>query len=862
MNLSYSLQSYLPDGRDVAISGILNDARRNTGAYTVLLLATHHQTQNAPVMAHSCDMPPADDELVGLPGHCQTLLSLTTITAPLPGDQFDWPASLSENQSGWVVLTRIVDAQDNVTGTLLFVFSRKQLSAIESAYIDIARQQLCLDIQSRLARHPYADRLTEKVQLLDEIGLISRTGGWEYDVDCGRISWTKETYRLFGIENSSDITVHRALANFPKEVRDEVRNALSVTVEKGVPFSLELPFYDASSNARWVKVTGRANMSGDKVNRVYGSIQDITEQRRLSDTEHNYTTYLATILDNLNDAVLTIDENGTVITANEAVDSIFGISADDLVGRDVTELMPEDDAKNHAQYIQKYIETGKANVIGFGRELVARHSSGRTFPIELSLSEVTLDGQRRFVGIVRDITERKEATDHILKVAYYDDITNLPNMKSFEKDLRALIKQADHNKQDIYCCLLNLDNFSQYNLSFGKTTGDYILQVIAGRLKRSLSSRFSIYRGVADQFIVLHAQPIVGDDKQITEMLNSMEWALYNDVLNEMTLHGHSHIVTSSISSAHIHGSTASYEKVIGILEFGKKRAKAQGHGGRVSLERSAFEDYERHNYISQSFNRALTDDEFYLVLQPQFDGAGKIISSEALLRWNHCAIGAISPGEFIPIAEESDAVVEIGYWVVNEACRLLHQCRQQGIDTSVAVNISGRHIARADFSERLLETTQQWGVSPHKLIMEITETTLVKSIDLVRKRIEKLSNLGFAFSIDDFGTGYSSLSYLKELPISELKIDRYFVDEINFSGEDVPIVDTIVEMASAMKIRTVAEGIENEIQMSYLKKRGCEIFQGFYLARPMSVEKWLELLKDQQSSDNAHSKSTPSPMD
>ncbi len=851
MNLSYSLQSYLPDGRDAAISGILDDARTNTGANTVLLLATHHQTQNAPVIAHSCDAPPANDERVGLPGHCQTLLSLTTITAALPGDEFTWPASLSRCQSDWVVLTRITDAQDYVTGTLVFTFSRKTISAIESAYIDIARQQLSLDIQSRLARHPYADRLTEKVQLLDEIGLISKTGGWEYDVDCARISWTKETYRLFGIEDSSDITVHRALANFPKDARNEVRNALNATVEKGLPFSLELPFYDAAHNARWVKVTGRANMTADKVRRVYGSIQDITEQRRLSDTEHNYTTYLATILDNLNDAVLTVDESGTVITANEAVDNIFGISADDLVGQDVSVLMPENEAKHHPAYMQNYLETGKANIIGYGRELVAMHSSGRTFPIELSLSEVTLDGQRRFVGIIRDITERKEATDHILKVAYYDDITSLPNMKSFEKDLRKLIVQANSSNHDIYCCLLNLDNFSQYNLSFGKATGDYILQVVAGRLKRCLSSRFSIYRGVADQFIILHAEPVPEKDREVTEMLNAMEWSLYNDVLSEMTLHGHSHVVTSSISSAHIHGRTASYEKVIGILEFGKKRAKAQGHGGRVSLERSAFEDYERHNYISQSFNRALTDNEFYLVLQPQFDGAGNIISSEALLRWNHSAIGAISPGEFIPIAEESDAVVEIGYWVVNEACKLLHECRQQGVPTRIAVNISGRHIARADFSERLLETTRQWGVSPHELVMEITETTLVKSIDLVRKRIEKLSNLGFAFSIDDFGTGYSSLSYLKELPISELKIDRYFVDEINFSGEDVPIVDTIVEMASAMKIRTVAEGIENEIQMNYLKKRGCEIFQGFYLARPIAVEKWLELLKDQQNSDS-----------
>ena len=170
----------------------------------------------------------------------------------------------------------------------------------------------------------------------------------------------------------------------------------------------------------------------------------------------------------------------------------------------------------------------------------------------------------------------------------------------------------------------------------------------------------------------------------------------------------------------------------------------------------------------------------------------------------------------------------------------MLQSCQKQGVRTRIAVNISGRHIVRADFAKQLLETVIKWQVNPDMLMLEITETTLISSVELVRERMESLGHEGFSFSIDDFGTGYSSLSYLKELPISELKIDRYFVDEITFQDERVPIVDSIVDLAHALNVSTVAEGIENEFQCDYLKQRGCSYFQGFYFSKPLAEKDWL----------------------
>ncbi len=687
-----------------------------------------------------------------------------------------------------------------------------------------------------------AASMQDKIELLNEIGSISRTGGWEFDVATQAIEWTEETYRLYGLTPGRKISFPLSLKPFSPEAREKIIKHLDDAINLGKSYEIEVEFQSYDGREMILKASGRSRFHDGKVTHVYGALEDITEQRRLSDMQHSYLTYVTAILDNLNDAVLTADPNGMIITANETVEKIFGYTPDELIGQDVTVLMNDYHAQRHGHYVEHYLLTGEDSIFGNSRELSAKRKDGSIFPIELSLSEVDLDGQKQFVSIIRDITERKQATDHMYRVAYYDEVTELPNLKSLERDVKELIIEAKETGQDLYCCMVDVDNFAQYNVSFGNETGDYILKIVSERIQNALTDDFSAYRGIGDNFFILYRK-CVAEHKPVLQQLNNIEWRLHTDIMSEMTIHGHSHVVTSAVASAHIKGDSATYEKVIGVLEFGKRRAKSQGHGGRVSLEKSAFADYERHNMISQSFSRAIENNEFYLMLQPQYDANHNIVASEALLRWEHGQFGFISPGEFIPIAETSDAIVDIGIWVLNEACRLLAEMKKMGVETSVAVNISGRHIARPDFSQTLLNITNKWEISPHQIILEITETTLVSGIDLVRRRIERLSEIGFAFSIDDFGTGYSSLSYLKELPIKELKIDRYFVDEINFAGEDVPIVNTIIDMAHAMGVRTVAEGIENDIQMLYLKQKGCDIFQGFFLDRPLPVEQWMSLL-------------------
>ncbi len=686
--------------------------------------------------------------------------------------------------------------------------------------------------------------------LYNEVAAIAKVGGCQYSLESGEFTLTDEFVNLLFPDRTKPFSFKAAVRRLRPSDHHRFFSLIRDVLSSSVIVQGDFCLVDGQEE-KWLRLTLKKQTQCADNQTVVATIQDITEFHQLSSTEQNYTEYLLNILDNLNDAVVTIDRYGTILMVNQTIEKVFGHSPESLLGEDVSVILPEEYVDLPTTDITKFLNKTKSIFFGPNRELTARHKNGHTFPIEVSLTEVILDGQRRYIGIIRDVTERKEAINNIFKIAFYDDVTQLANFKSFEKDLRKLIAQAKVAKAQLYCCMIDIDKFAQYNLLFGKETGDHILKITANRIKKVLTSEFRAYRKNADRFLILYTAPIVSISTQTNKkyldqisLIEGVEQKLLHDLTQNIILQGDTHKMRCSLSSVQIESDQSTFEKVIGVLEFGRKRAKISGHVGPVAFEKSAYEEYERHHYIAQSFNRALADNEFFIVLQPQYNRDGELICSEVLLRWNHATIGFISPGEFIPIAEESEAILDIGYWVLNEACRLLAKCHGEGLNIQIAINISAQQIARTDFAERLVATVSKWGVSATSLVLELTETTLVESIDQVRGQIEKLSKMGFSFSIDDFGTGYSSLSYLKALPIVELKIDRYFVDEITSTNNDFPIVNTIIEMAQALGLRTVAEGIENDIQMDYLIKHGCDIYQGFHLGKPMPENEWLSIAR------------------
>ncbi len=847
----------------------LNEGRVNSGASCVIFVSQHHKENKVSVVCCDSKNTVSEETVISLPKHAHVLLSLTTLSAPISANEFSLPATLGDYSAHYVVMGAVCDIHGNRIGALLLIHPNLSLTNEQQSFADITRQKIELRLQYQLLQHPFTDKLQEKVALLNEIGRISHTGGWEFDVAQREITWTHETYCLFGMTPGRQVTLDRALGNFTEKSRKHIRAAILEVLRKGNAFTLEAEFINGEGHKRWLKMTGKAQCIASKkrpkVYRIFGSAQDITETKRLSDTQHNYTQYLSTILNNLGHALLTLDEEGTVITANNLVRQVFGYDPDEMIGQEIFILMDKNESGQLSSYAKGYSQQQSAakeikDVRDFlaqsscmkgesmAKALVMKRKNGGNFCADVIFSTFFLDNQRRTVALCRDMTEQNFQLEQLKDAAYLDRVTKLPNLHAFDTTLKRTIRECKATLGYLFCLRINIVNLDQYRQAFGGATTDYITRIIAARLERSFSGTYRVYSESRDSYLVMYEAPLQDGENGASALINEVEWKLVNDVFGHITLHNSPHYLQANVNTCWLEGKNLCFEKVKHMIFQTPPEGSLQNTHERVRLYQGSTARYERYQSIKQSLLRSVENKELFIVLQPQYGDAGNIIGAEALLRWQHPQLGLISPGEFIPIAEESDIIVEIGQWVMNETCKLLCDCQEVGIQTRLAINVSAKHIARADFSESLLSIVDRWKVPPGSITLELTEGTLIHSFGLVRKRIRELALKGFVFSIDDFGRGNSNLSYLKELPIKELKVDRHFIDEVNLDGSKSLLINSICDMAKIFDLRAVAEGIENTHQLRYAKDCGCTGFQGYFLDKPMRVHVWREKLLSEKS--------------
>ncbi|WP_096189490.1 sensor domain-containing protein [Evansella halocellulosilytica] len=439
----------------------------------------------------------------------------------------------------------------------------------------------------------------------------------------------------------------------------------------------------------------------------------------------------------------------------------------------------------------------------------------------------------------RDITELKEAKKTIEELVIADKLTGLPNREKFEQDILLQINKAKHTNRSFAVFYIDLDRFKFYNDTLGHFTGDQLIKKIAMRLKEIEQINVTVYRYGGDEFSILLNNPSHEQEVHVfaEEILDCFQ--------KPFVINGYELFITASIGISDYpeHGKT--YGSIVYQAELAMHHAKERGKDGYQWYTPSIKTKHVERLKIEKRLRIATEKKAFYLCYQPQIDlKKKKVIGVEALIRWDDEELGIISPGSFIPLAEETGLIVPIGDWVLEQACKQAKKWFEQGISLRMGINISPIEFQRPDFVSKVKKVLSKTGLPPQLLDLEITENDLLYNREECFKTLEQLKEIGISISIDDFGTGYSSLGYLRRFPIDTLKIDQSFIREVLDNTNDQAIVTSIIQLAHNMNLRVIAEGVETSDMVEFLNKQQCDEMQGFLYSRPLPSDEVTSFIK------------------
>lgn len=531
--------------------------------------------------------------------------------------------------------------------------------------------------------------------------------------------------------------------------------------------------------------------------------------------------------------LIAVYSRGKLDYINEAGCKLFKASSPaDLVGKPISDLIPAE-VLSKIKTRELTIDENFEEKLWF--EFKAIQVDGKEIDVEMSAMPILYEGRMAEQIVGRDLTQRKKAEKTIKYMAYYDVLTGLPNRNMVRKHLNAALKNGD---QELAVLFLDLDRFKIINDTKGHRVGDLLLKVVASRLKNAVQAKGLVSRQGGDEFIIL----LKGLNKaQVIEVAERIleEFSEGIDVENQ------EFFVTPSIGISMAPGDGQDEETLIKHADTAMYLAKERGKNNYQFYTNQLHGLSSRKMELENGLRKALEQDQLMLHYQPQVNlETGKIIGVEALVRWQHPENGIISPGEFIPLAEETGLIVPLGKWVLHKASAQNKEWHDKGYSSiPISVNISVRQLQEDRFIDTVKQILDQTGLDPSYLDLEITESIMQNS-ENTAMILNQLKELGVTLAIDDFGTGYSSLSLLKHLPIDKIKIDKSFVDDIIHHSNQGAMVKTIIDMGHNLQFDVIAEGVEEQEQVRFLLRNGCMIGQGYHFSRPLPPDEMEDLLK------------------
>ncbi len=558
-----------------------------------------------------------------------------------------------------------------------------------------------------------------------------------------------------------------------------------------------------------------------------GVQEDITEQREYEDRLRQS----ATVFESTIEGVVITDVEGCIVDVNRAFSDITGYPREQAIGENPSLL-------RSGRHGPEFYQAMWASILSAGYwtgEIWNRCKDGRVIPEWLTISSVYDEEGllTHYVGVFSDISQQKRTEEKLEYLAHHDPLTTLPNRLLFNARLHHALEHAERNRLTLAVIFLDLDRFKNINDSLGHPAGDLLLQQVADRLRHCVRTEDTVARIGGDEFTILLEG--LGEPANAATVANKILLGFSEP----FELEGRDQFVTASIGISVYPRDGRDNARLLRNADTAMYLVKEQGRNSYAFYAEQLTAQARERVMLENELHKALERNQLFLHYQPQvLLQTGEMIGAEALLRWRHPELGMIAPGRFIPIAEESGLIIDIGAWVLRKACLQAKQWLDEGLQLErIAVNIAGPQIQRGD----LLGTTQQAlelsGLPPQLLELEVTEGFIMREADHAIHLLGQMKALGVNLAIDDFGTGYSSLTYLKRLPIDILKIDQSFVRDIPQDANDMAIAKAVIAMGKSLGLQVIAEGVETEQQQRFLIQEGCSLGQGYLFSRPVPAK-------------------------
>jgi diguanylate cyclase (GGDEF)-like protein/PAS domain S-box-containing protein len=605
---------------------------------------------------------------------------------------------------------------------------------------------------------------------------------------------------------------------------------------------VELFLRNASNpDGSWLSVTARPLV--DKAGFAKGGVavfSDITSSKQAQ----RQMELTARVFEQSAEGIIIFNTDKNILSVNPAFCQMTGYKPEELLGCSLDAVQYIERADQYTDHIWNSIWQHVDREGYWQGEIREQRSDGEIFPVFLSVS-VVFDERGKiinYIGINRDITQHKEAEAHIHQLAYYDALTELPNRFLLNDRIEQAISQAHREMRAVTLMFLDLDRFKNINDSLGHRVGDGVLVETARRLDSMKRGEDTVSRLGGDEFILLFPNTDSDGAAHIARKI-------INLLSEPFRIGNHELMVTPSIGISIFPIDGESPEALIQNADSAMYRAKQDGRSTFRFFTQAMYLRANRMLKLENALRNALSRQELSLHYQPQVDiQSGSIIGCEALLRWKHPEYGMVSPMEFVPIAEDSGQILQIGEWVLQTALEQIKSWEKAGFPLlPISVNLSVVQFRQINLIEKIRQILKETGVPPEYLELELTESITMEEPVIAINIMNRLHQCGIKLSIDDFGTGYSSLSYLKRFNLNRLKIDRSFIQDITVDPEDEEIVKTIIGLARSLKLRTIAEGVETREQMLILKMEGCDEIQGYYYSKPLPSDEFAELLHAEQ---------------